>query len=87
MSKYYRHVAESDFGEGFVYFEIKDEWPIRQVGVYGNQYIWADEKHSQHLADQPFSELCLGPEHEISETEFKTIWYKAMKNAGNLYKR
>lgn len=77
MSKFYKHYAESDLGEGIAYLEIVQGWAVRQVEVYGTTYIFGDEIHPDHLADQPFSELGLGQQDEITKEEFEKIWMKA----------
>lgn len=79
MSKFYKHYAESDLGEGVCYLEISHDWPVRQVEVYGNTYLFGDEDHLDHLADQPFPELDLGQKDEITKEEFESVWSKAMK--------
>lgn len=77
MNTYYKHYAESDWGEGTVYLEIKEGWVVRQVEVYGSKYLYGDDKHPDHLADQPFSVLGLGQQDEITKQEFEQIWMKA----------
>ncbi len=79
MNRYYRHWAESEHGEGVVYFEVAREWPTRQVEVYGDTWCWGDRDHLEHLADQPLSVLELGPEDEISAEEFERVWQEARR--------
>ena len=79
MKRYYKHEAESDLGEGTAYMEITDDWPSRQVEVYGDQWRWGDSDHNEHLADQPFEVLELGDEHLISEREFEAVWQEAQR--------
>lgn len=77
MKRYFRHEAESDLGDGVAYLEITDEWPTRQVEVYGDAWRWADENHADGLADQPLSQLGLKPQHEIEAGEFERVWQEA----------
>lgn len=79
MKRFYKHEAESDHGSGTVYLEITDEWPSRQVEIYGDTWFWGDEAHNQYLADQPFDVLELREEHAISREEFERIWTEALR--------
>jgi hypothetical protein len=79
MKRYFKHSAESDLGEGVAYMEITDEWPSRQVEVYGDKWRWGDDAHNKHLADQPFAVLELGEDHAISQEEFEQVWREALK--------
>ena len=74
MKRYFKKAAESDLGEGRAYLELTDNWPSRQVELYGEQVRWADVAHPEWLADQPFSALGLTPEDEIGEPEFEAVW-------------
>jgi hypothetical protein len=77
MKRYFKHDAESELGEGTAYLEITDDWPSRQVEVYGQDWFWGDETRRDFLADQPFGALELGEEHEISAEEFEMVWMEA----------
>jgi hypothetical protein len=77
MKRYYKHDAESDLGVGTAYLEITDEWPSRQVEIYGDQWRWGDSEHNEHLADQPFDVLELSDEHVIGHEEFEKVWREA----------
>lgn len=79
MKRYFKHDAESDLGAGMAYLEITNDWPSRQVEVYGEVWKWADEAHPEHLADQPFAVLELGEEHEISSKAFDQVWNEALE--------
>ncbi len=74
MKQYFKHIAESDIGEGIAYIEVTNNWVSRQVEVYGKQYIWADEKNNERLSDQPLSELGLKHDDEITQDEFEKVW-------------
>ncbi|MCY1044142.1 hypothetical protein OV208_22685 [Corallococcus sp. bb12-1] len=63
--RYFKHVAESEHGEGFAFLEVVDGWPRRQIEVYGAVWRWGDAAHPEWLADQPLTELDLGEEHEV----------------------
>jgi hypothetical protein len=78
MKRYFKHDAESDAGEGIAYLELTDNWPSRQVEIYGEVVRCGDEAHPEHLADQPFDELGLSDEHEISAEEFERVWAVAI---------
>jgi hypothetical protein len=77
MKRFFMHDAESDAGEGMAYLEITDDWPTRQVEVYGDVWRWGDMTNPRYLADQSFEVLELGDEHEISEDEFEDKWREA----------
>ncbi|GMU61740.1 MAG: hypothetical protein AMXMBFR34_35030 [Myxococcaceae bacterium] len=79
MKRYFKHEAESEFGIGWVYFEITNDWPSRQVEVYGQTWLWGDDAHPEHLADQPLQVLELGKEHEISVDAFERVWVEALE--------
>lgn len=79
MKRYYKGEAESDLGEGVAYVEITDDWPTRQVEVYGDTWRWGDEAHPEWLADQPFDILGLGDDHAIPPEEFEHAWREALK--------
>ena len=79
MITFYKHYAESDLGEGIVYLEISQGWTVRQVELYGSNYRYGDDKHPEHLADQPFYELGLGQQDEITKEEFEKIWKEATR--------
>ncbi len=81
MKLYFRHKAESELGTGTAYIEITDGWPSRQVEVYGNAWLWGDDAHDEHLADQPLEVLELGDEHVITATEFEHAWEEARRRA------
>jgi hypothetical protein len=77
MKRHFKHEAESEMGTGTVYLEIVDDWPSRQVEIYGDTWRWADEAHDEWLADQPLDVLGLGSEHEIPEQDFEQVWREA----------
>ncbi|NOK03142.1 MULTISPECIES: hypothetical protein [Myxococcus] len=77
--RYFKRDAESEYGEGICYMEITGDWPSRQIEIYGETWLWGDEKHLEHLADQPFEVLDLGEEYEIPSEEFERAWQEAMK--------
>lgn len=83
MIQYFKREAESVFGQGFFYAEFCDGWATRQVEVYNGR--WFCSKQDFHpglgpaLADQPLSEIDLGPEHEIVREEFEEAWKKALE--------
>ncbi|QSQ12251.1 hypothetical protein [Myxococcus landrumensis] len=79
MKRYFKREAESDLGEGVAYMEITEGWPSRQVEIYGGTWRWADEAHTEWLADQPFEVLDLGVEYEIELDEFEQVWQEALK--------
>ena len=79
MKRYFQHEAESDLGEGMAYLEFDGERASRQVEVYGDRWLRADEAHNEWLADQPLEVVGLSAEHEISSQEFERIWQEAMK--------
>lgn len=74
MKTYFKHKAESDFGEGMAYLEITEGWPSRQVEIYTNMRLWGDDEHNERLADQPFEMLGLSDEDKISAEEFEHVW-------------
>lgn len=81
MTKYYKHWAESELGEGSAFMEVVDDEVKRQVEVYGESLIWCDETGQSDdrfmLADQPASVMGFEPEHEIAAAEFEEAWRKA----------
>lgn len=79
MKRYFKREAESDLGAGMAYLEITDNWPSRQVEVYGDAWRWADEAHNEWLADQPFEVLELSHEHAIPVEEFERVWQEAQR--------
>ena len=85
MKLYFKHEAESDLGEGIVYFEIDDIWVVRQVEIYGDRWFCSNRDYHPEigpaLCDQPLSELDLRPEHEISPNEFEVVWSEALKRS------
>jgi hypothetical protein len=79
VKRFFRHDAESDLGVGTAYLEVTEEWPTRQVEVYGDNWRWGDVTHNQWLADQPFEELGLSDRDSISQEEFERVWLEAMR--------
>lgn len=79
MKRYFKHEAESDHGTGTVYLEVVNDWPSRQVEVYGDTWLWGDEANPENLADQPLEVLELGKEHEITPDEFERVWKEALE--------
>jgi hypothetical protein len=79
MKRYFKHPAESEFGEGTVFFEITDDWPSRQVEAYGDEWRWGDEQHKEFLADKPFEALELHDEHAIEAREFEKAWQEGRR--------
>lgn len=79
MKHYFKHEADSDLGAGMAYMEVIDNWPSRQVEVYGETWRWGDEAHKQWLADQPFDVLGLGDEHAIAADEFEQMWQETQR--------
>jgi hypothetical protein len=79
MKQYYQRDAESDLGEGVVYLEVTDEWPTRQVEIYGDTWRWADEKHNEWLADQPLHVLGLDTADQIASDKFEQVWREALR--------
>jgi hypothetical protein len=79
MKRHFKREAESELGLGTAYLEFTDDWPSRQVEVYGERWRWGDEKHPEHLADQPLEVLELLDEHGISAEQFEQVWLEAMK--------
>jgi hypothetical protein len=74
MKRYYKQDAESELGEGVAYVEITDDWPTRQIEIYGDTWRWGDEAHPERLADQPLSVISLADEHAIPPEEFEHVW-------------
>jgi hypothetical protein len=79
MKRYFKREAESELGAGTAYIEISDQWPSRQVEIYGQTWRWGDERHAEYLADQPFEVLELDEGHEITGEEFERAWTEALK--------
>ena len=79
MKRYFKHEAESELGVGMAYLEITNDWPSRQVEVYGPTWRWADGVHPEYLADKPLEALELGEEHEISSEDFDRVWNEALE--------
>jgi hypothetical protein len=79
VKRYFKHEAESELGVGMAYLEITDDWPSRQIEVYGEMWRWGDDAHPERLADQPFAVLDLDERHEISAEEFERTWSEALK--------
>lgn len=84
--RYFRHWAESVLGEGVALMELKGEWVVRQVEIYGPHRIWCDESGQSDdrfmLADQPISVLELDAVDEISAGEFEDAWNSARESSG-----
>jgi hypothetical protein len=84
MKRYFKKEAESDLGIGIAYVEFDDEWPSRQVEIYGDR--WFNSTIVYHpaigpgLGDQPLSELDLTPADEITQHEFEVIWQESLKH-------
>jgi hypothetical protein len=78
MKRYIKIPAESDLGEGVIYFEIEGEWAVRQVQRYGNRWFRSDRDYHPEiglaLTDQPFSEEEIASAEEISGDEFEDAW-------------
>jgi hypothetical protein len=85
LRRYFKRRGESELGEGTVYIEYCDDWPARQVEIYGDR--WFDSRTPYHpdlgpgLSDQPLSEHGMLPEHEISAAEFERVWQEAVRRA------
>lgn len=83
MKRYYRRVSESDLGEGIAYLEFDGEWALRQVEIYGDR--WFDSRTDYHpeigpgLVDQPFTDLGITDDEEISAEEFERVWQEALR--------
>lgn len=81
MSRHFKRDAESELGQGVVWFEFDGEQPLRQVERYGDR--WFSSRHEYHpeigpgLVDQPLSVLDLGAEQEITAEEFEAAWREA----------
>lgn len=78
MKRHFRRAAESELGAGVAYIEIVDEWPQRQVEIYGDVWRWGDEGHRENLADQPMANLELRDEDIIAPEEFEQVWTEAL---------
>lgn len=81
FTKYFKHIAESDLGEGIVLMEAVGDEVVRQVEIYDSNFIWCDRDGQSDdrfmLADQPVSLLELDAEDEISASEFEEAWKNA----------
>jgi hypothetical protein len=81
IRKYFKHWAESILGEGIILLEAVDDEVTRQVEIYGETIIWCDRMGQSDdrfmLADQPLSNLGLGPEDEVAESDFEVAWASA----------
>lgn len=86
MKRYFERAAESELGDGIVYFEFEGERPTRQVEQYGNG--WFSSRSEYHaeigpgLIDQPLSALDLRMESEISAEQFEAAWLESAKHRG-----
>lgn len=80
-NKYYRRSAESELGEGTVYLEVADEYVVRQVEKYGDEYFWSTADAAKDarflIADQSLDVLDLDPSHEVTRKEFERLWREA----------
>jgi hypothetical protein len=60
------------------WIEFEGEQPTRQVERYGDEWFSSRDAYEPGkgggLADQPLSEVDLGPENEISAEEFESAW-------------
>ena len=79
-----RENTESPLGIGFIYLEFENDCAIRQVEIYGDQYLSSYNKdyhpgHGPALCDQPLSEIELGSEYQISPEEFELVWNEAVR--------
>ena len=83
MKRYVKHEAESDLGSGIAYLEFDGEIPTRQVEKYGDRWFCSVKSYHPEigpgLTDRSFSQLDLGPQHEISQAEFEEAWNVAVK--------
>lgn len=81
MTKHFRHWAESDLGQGYVYMEAIGDEIVRQVEIYGGRIVWSDKTGQSDenfmLADQPLSWLDLDSDDGITATEFEAVWKRA----------
>ena len=82
MKRYFKRDAESELGNGVVYLEFQDDWPTRQIEIYGDRWFSSHKGYHPELgpalADQPLSVLELGEEFEITSEEFETAWNEAL---------
>jgi hypothetical protein len=46
--------GESEYGEGFVYLEVVDDYVERQVDIYGDRSFWATPREEQDVRALPF---------------------------------
>ncbi|GCE15241.1 hypothetical protein [Tengunoibacter tsumagoiensis] len=85
MKIYFKHDADLGLMVGTAYFEFEDEWPTRQVEVYGEKWLCSNKEYhpgvGPGLADQPLSFFEFKKEHEINKTEFELIWAEAIKRS------
>jgi len=80
-TRYFKHLAESELGEGIAFMEVIGNAVVRQVEIYGSSYFWCDQSGQSDkrfmLADQPLNFLDLSPEDEITAAEFEEAWNRA----------
>jgi hypothetical protein len=86
MKLYFKHEAESELGLGVVYLEFNGNWASRQVEIYEDKWFLSNRDYHPEtgglsLCDQPLSEIGLGIEHEISQSEFEIVWNEALKKS------
>jgi hypothetical protein len=84
MKRYFKcEVDDANLGKGVTYIEFEDEWPTRQVEIYGGRWYSSLEDYHPDLgpglADQPLSTMGLGSEDEISASEFEQVWLEAVR--------
>lgn len=80
IKKYFKREGESELGDsGIAYMEIIDEWPSRQIEIYGDNWRWGDRLHTEYLADRPFSDLGLTDDYAIEADEFERAWQEALR--------
>lgn len=84
MKRYFKRAVpaeDSELGAGMFWIEFDGEQPSRQVERYGDRWFSSRDEYEPGLggglADQPLSEVDLGPEHEITAEEFATAWEEA----------
>jgi hypothetical protein len=82
--KYYKHHAESEYGEGTAYVQIDEDKDlvVKQVEVYGSKILlgeWTGSSLVGRICDQPASLFELTDEDAITKAEFDAIWTRGTR--------
>jgi hypothetical protein len=84
MKRYFKYeLDDTGLGANVIYMEFEDEWPTRQVEIYGGRWFSSLEDYHPDLgpglSDQPLSRMGLESEKEVCKDEFEKTWAEAVR--------